>query len=346
VRETVRPEQIQKLLATEASPAKQRACLQFLYESPDLCIEQFELWTESEAERIRRSKPFPEDRDGIPIFGEALDLFTGAVAHAPPALMAEGASYLLEKRRVGIVGSRQATGYGLSVTRKLVADMAGANVCVVSGGAYGIDAEAHKESLKQGIATCAVMAQGLDNDYPSGNAAIFQEMREAGVVLSQFAYGTKPRRDTFLLRNRTIAALSEVLVVIEAPMVSGSLSTAHSARAMGRPVLVVPGNVDLPGFDGSNRLIREGATLVVDGKQVLEELGLQPALPFSDSTLDEDSLTPTQRKILDMLRTAPQSTEQLSLQLGYSAQEIQLEMTMLELEERVYRDGPNWGASV
>jgi DNA processing protein len=190
------------------------------------------------------------------------------------------------------------------------------------------------------------MAQGLDNDYPSGNAAIFQEMRQAGVVLSQFAYGTKPRRDTFLLRNRTIAALCEVLVVIEAPMVSGSLSTAHSAKTMGRPVLVVPGNVDLAGFEGSNRLIREGAKLVVDGKQVLEELGLQPALPFGDSSLDEESLTTTQRKILDMLRSVQLSTEQLSLQLGFSAQEIQLEMTMLELEGRVYRDGPNWGASV
>lgn len=144
---------------------------------------------------------------------------------------------------VAVVGARAATGYGEHVAGELAAEAAGGDVVVYSGGAYGIDAAAHRAVLAAGGTTVAVMAGGIERPYPAGHADLLSRVAATGAVVAEVACGTAPTRHRFLARNRLIAALSDATVVVEAGWRSGALNTAHHAQALGRPVGVVPGPV-------------------------------------------------------------------------------------------------------
>lgn len=181
-----------------------------------------------------------------------------------------------------IVGSRNASGYGLRVAERLARDLALAGITVVSGMARGIDAAAHRGALDGDGRTIAVLAGGPDVVYPPRNADLHGRILATGAVISEHPPGTEPHRAFFVERNRIMAALSGVSVIVEAALPSGSLVTADNALALGRPVGAVPGQLGIRVAEGTNELIREGATLIRDARDVLDLLyGVGADSPFA-----------------------------------------------------------------
>jgi DNA processing protein len=193
----------------------------------------------------------------------------------PTVLFCRGDLSALDRRRVAIVGTRRATEYGLGVARRLGARLAREGVAVVSGLARGIDGAAHQGLLRAGGAPpIGVVGTGLDVVYPRQHRQLWDDVAEAGLLLSEAPLGTRPDRWRFPARNRIIAALSEVVVVVESRRQGGSLYTVEDAIRRDRPVLAVPGPVTSAASYGTNRLIADGAQPVCDGADVLLSLGL------------------------------------------------------------------------
>jgi DNA processing protein len=191
----------------------------------------------------------------------------------PVGLWLRGEPSLLDPARpVGVVGSRAATAYGLGVATDWAAELAGAGAVVLSGAAYGIDAAAHRGALAVGRPTVAVLAGGLDLPYPRGNAGLIDRIAEHGLLVSECAPGSGVNRSRFLLRNRLIAALSHVVLVVEAGRRSGALSTAAWAEALLRPVAAVPGPVTSSLSLGTHHLIREQRAVLVSRPDEVSEL--------------------------------------------------------------------------
>lgn len=183
----------------------------------------------------------------------------------PPArIFTLGNTALLSQTALAIVGTRNPTAYGVRTTRTFAAALARAGVVVVSGMARGIDAAAHEAALDVNGATIAVLGTGVDVPYPAGHRALHARIVERGLVMSEMPPGAKAHRGSFPRRNRLIAALARAVIVTEAPVKSGALITANVANDIGRDVGMVPGNIDSPASQGSNRLLKDGAVPVLD----------------------------------------------------------------------------------
>jgi DNA processing protein len=193
----------------------------------------------------------------------------------PYALWLRGQADLRQAclRSVSMVGSRAATGYGAHVAGEIAADLGERGWAVVSGGAYGIDAAAHRGALATGAVTIAILACGVDYPYPAGHADLFATIAEHGLVISEWPPGRQPARLRFLVRNRTIAALSCGTVIVEAGERSGALNTARHAAQLGKPLMAVPGPVTSAQSAGCHRIIREwDATCVTRADHIIEML--------------------------------------------------------------------------
>lgn len=178
---------------------------------------------------------------------------------------------------IGVVGTRKASLYGLQTAKRMGYQIGRCGGIVVSGMAYGIDGMAMAGALTAGQMTVGVLGCGADIVYPASNRALFRDVEQYGCILSEFPPGTSPAKWTFPRRNRIISGLSCGVLVVEAPVKSGALITARQAADQGRDVFAVPGNIDLPTFEGSNRLLRDGAIMVSSGWDVLSEYeGLYP----------------------------------------------------------------------
>lgn len=217
----------------------------------------------------------------------------------PPAVLhvAGRLDPLYEVDSVGVVGARRATPYGLEVARDLGRGLARAGVPVVSGLALGVDAAAHGGAVEGGAAPVAVLAGGADVPYPARLRALHARVAERGCVVSEMPPGFVARRWCFVARNRIIAACSAVTVVVEAAVRSGSLSTADFAAQLGRTVAAVPGPVTSPLSAGTNALLAEGAVVVRDGRDVLDQLSAAGSfawLPDDEPTVE---LTPRLRRV-------------------------------------------------
>lgn len=193
---------------------------------------------------------------------------------APAVLFSEGRSELLTTiglaPAVAIVGARRATPYGLGVARSLARDLAAAGVTIISGLALGIDAAAHRGALDGGGTTIAVVGCGTDIPYPRANMRLRSELMQTGVVIGELPPGTTPRKWTFPARNRIIAALASVTVVVEGNERSGSLYTAEFARDIGHELAAVPGPITSPQSAGPNNLLFEGAHVVRGATDLLD----------------------------------------------------------------------------
>lgn len=193
-----------------------------------------------------------------------LGLWTLGSARVPPV-----------GRMIAIVGSREATRYGENATSMLVRAARNMGLTVLSGGAYGIDVQAHREALAtsgEGLPTVAVLAGGLDRLYPAGNIELLRQISEDGLLITEMPPGMRPNRYRFLNRNRLIAALASVTVVVEARYRSGALSTAHHAHGLNRSVGAVPGAINVPTSAGCHRLLKETPTLLIDDPSDLAAL--------------------------------------------------------------------------
>lgn len=199
----------------------------------------------------------------------------GHLADSPCWLFLRGRLPRPEAHAVAVVGTRDASPYGLRMAGALSADLAGSGVWIVSGFALGVDGAAHDATVAAGGRTLAVLGCGLDHDYPVAHGDLRQALAERGGLLTEHPPGVEPRRHHFPRRNRIVAALSAVVVVIEAAERSGALITARLALELGRDVLAVPGSVFRSGQAGCHRLIQQGAGLCTGADDVLEVLGLE-----------------------------------------------------------------------
>ncbi len=183
---------------------------------------------------------------------------------APPiALVVKGDPKLLTGNSLAIVGTRNPTQYGVRIAQDFAAGFVDRDWAIISGGAYGIDAAAHKGALIAEGVTVAVIAAGIDINYPAGNARLFAEIAELGCLVSEVIPGTPAIPARFLTRNRLIAALSNATLVVEAAFRSGSLRTARDAAELMRPVMAIPGPITSPVSEGCHRLIGERAAEIV-----------------------------------------------------------------------------------
>lgn len=256
-------------------------------------------------------------------------------ANVAPALYCWGNPGCLESPLVAIVGTRAATTYGKAAAQKFAEALARAGATIVSGGALGIDAAAHKGALAVGGKTAAVLLSGIERVYPRVHSGLFEQIKSSGCLLSQFAIGTFSSREYRpLMRNHTVAALCAAVVVVEAPERSGALSTAGAANELGRHVFVVPANIDNLNFRGSHALIRDGATLVDHPDQVSEALGL---MPVPEAVVDSP-VSEIQRKILSVLSGDPLASEFIVQRTGLDTSEVLSELTILEIEGKVLKD--------
>jgi DNA protecting protein DprA len=198
---------------------------------------------------------------------------------APPiGLVVKGKIESLTQRSIAIVGTRNPTPYGARIASDFAAGFVDREWIIVSGGAYGIDTHAHKGALIAEGVTIAVIASGIDINYPAGNERLFTEIAELGAIVSEVMPGTPAFPSRFLTRNRIIAALSVSTLVVEAAFRSGSLRTARDAAELMRPVMAIPGPINSPTSEGTHRLIGERAaeivTSVADAVELISSLDI------------------------------------------------------------------------
>ncbi|RYV51780.1 DNA-processing protein DprA [Pengzhenrongella frigida] len=284
---------------------------------------------------------------GTPTWPTALDDLGPA---APPCLWVRGGADLdlALRRSVALVGARAATGYGEHVAADLAAGLAERGFAIVSGGAFGIDAAAHRGALAVGGRTIVVLAGGVDRPYPAGNAALLARVVESGgSVVSEVPPGCVPSKSRFLQRNRLIAAGGQATVVVEAAWRSGALNTAGHAAALLRPVGAVPGPVTSMSSAGCHRLLRDGAAVcVTDAAEVAELAGVAGtdlAPERFGVSAEVDGLDESARKVLDALPVVrPASPESIARAAGLSVAAVLAALGPLELEGLAEREGPCW----
>ena len=223
---------------------------------------------------------------------------------APPVLWLRGradcAHELLAAPAVAIVGSRRPSSYGLEVAEELARGLSSAGIAVVSGLAMGVDAAAHRGALRSSTPrTVAVLGSGVDVVYPRVNRRLYERILESGLVMSESPPGRRPFRWTFPARNRIMAALTAMTVVVEASEPSGSLITAAFAAELGRGVAAVPGRVTSATAAGSNRLLRDGAAVIRDAGDVLDEMFGVGGSSRLAAAASEPVLEPDERLVLE-----------------------------------------------
>ncbi len=270
------------------------------------------------------------------------------VPSPPPALFVEGDANLLWNPQVAIVGSRNATAGGIGNARDFARALLAAGLTITSGMAEGVDAAAHLAALEANAPTIAVVGTGTDVAYPRRHAGLAARIRASGAIVSEFLPGTEARPEFFPRRNRILAGLSLGTLVIEAAERSGALITARLAAEAGREVFAVPGSIHNPLARGCHRLIRQGAALVEDAREVIEALA-PVATELADALrarLNEPDLAdaavaavngsgpvldPEQRKLLAALGHDPVGIDALAQRTGLTVAELSSMLLLMEL---------------
>ncbi len=264
------------------------------------------------------------------------------IPYPPPFLLAKGTLVPEDCLAVAIVGTRGASYYGLKTARRLAGALATLGVTVVSGLARGIDTAAHQGALEMSGRTLAVLGCGLDVVYPPENRQLYQEIPGQGALISEFPLGEPPEARNFPIRNRLISGLALGVVVIEAGIKSGTGITVRYALDQGREVFAVPGPIDSPTSAGPHRLIQEGAKLVQNVEDILQELpGLRQAPgPLFASAGRPDQVEETvcparptpEDPLLALLGSEPVQLEELVQTARLSVQDVLARLTLLELQ--------------
>ncbi len=265
----------------------------------------------------------------------------------PPLLFWQGNPDALRGPAAAIVGTRRCTSYGLDVARELGRDLSRAGVSVVSGLALGIDGAAHEGALAGAAAPpVAVVGSGLDVVYPPRHRPLWRRVREAGLILSESVPGAAPEAWRFPLRNRIIAALSQVVVVVESHASGGSLSTVRAAAERGITVMAVPGSVRSSSSAGTNRLLSEGVAPATDAQDVVVALSLEGvAIPTSSSrpmSVPQVEVEGEAATVLAAVDWTPTATEEILRRTGLPLGQGSALLTQLELSGLVRRRGSWW----
>ncbi|MEA2014485.1 MAG: DNA-processing protein DprA [Thermodesulfobacteriota bacterium] len=259
----------------------------------------------------------------------------------PPILYVRG-TLSSNDLNIAVVGSRRASTYGRFTTNRLCRELAMKGITIVSGMARGIDSAAHAGALAGKGRTIAVFGSGIDVIYPPENRKLFEKIADNGAVITEFPFSTQPLASNFPARNRIISGISLGVVVVEASEKSGSLITARVALEQGRDVFAVPGSIDSPGTKGTHRLIREGAKLVENTDDILEEI--LPQMNFNstvakpsdektlpDHSIESDGLNTGEKAILKLINKRPVHIDSLAADSGYQIHDILGILMSLEL---------------
>ena len=253
----------------------------------------------------------------------------------PPLLYLKGNDIPKGKTMVAVIGSRNPSHYGLKVTEEICQGLARREIIVVSGMARGIDSAAHWGCLSRKGFTIAVLGSGIDIIYPESNSKLFNYIIEKGSVITEFPLGTPPEAKNFPIRNRIISGLSKGVVVIEASKRSGSLITASLALEQGREVLAVPGSIESFKSTGTHLLIKQGAKLVENADDILEELGLNYPYFKEVDTNKKIALPPMEedeKRIYDILGNYPIHIDQIARHSKMDPARVAGLLTALELK--------------
>ncbi len=256
----------------------------------------------------------------------------------PPVLYVRGGFTAQDEWSLAVVGTRRPTYYGREVTEQIAGDLARNGVTIVSGLARGIDATAHRAALDTGGRTIAVFGCGLDVVYPSEHARLAREVMERGALVSEFPLGTRPKAENFPRRNRIMSGLSLGVLVVEAGQGSGALITAGLALEQNREVFAVPGSVLSPQSRGANRLIQEGAKLVLGCHDILEEFNLTMAA----QQLEMKEILPAtdaESVILSCLSPEPTHIDEVGRKCGLPISLVSSTLAMMELKGAIKQVG-------
>jgi DNA processing protein len=256
----------------------------------------------------------------------------------PPVLYVKGSIMENDAWAVAVVGTRRASSYGREVTRQLAASLARNGITVVSGMARGIDGEAHRAALEAGGRTIAVLGCGVDVIYPPEHRDLAAEITAHGALVSDYPMGTKPEGRNFPPRNRIISGLSLGVLVVEAGRRSGAHITADFAADQGRDVFAVPGSILARGSVGTNRLVQDGAKVVLGPEDILEELNLTMVVEQVEArqVLPADE---TEAVLLSHLSTEPVHVDELQRQLELPIAQVTSTLALMELKGMVRQVG-------
>lgn len=256
----------------------------------------------------------------------------------PPLIYVRGSILPEDECCLAVVGTRRPTAYGRQVTEELITDLAKNKITVVSGLAKGIDSIAHRAALDVGGRTLAVFASGLDIVYPAENARLARDIMECGALVSEYPLGTRPKADNFPRRNRIMSGISLGVLVIEAGEKSGALITAEQALQQNREVFAIPGSILSPMSRGTNSLIQQGAKLVRNYVDILEELNLA----IVTQQLEMKELLPSDKTevlLLKQFHGEPIHIDEICRCSGLAAALVSSTLTMMELKGMVKQVG-------
>ncbi|WP_018412456.1 DNA-processing protein DprA [Methyloversatilis thermotolerans] len=251
------------------------------------------------------------------------------IADPPSLLYVKGRLDLLDRRALAIVGARNATAQGVVNARQFARELACGGLTIVSGLALGCDAAAHEGALDGIGSTIAVIGTGADRIYPPRNQELARRIAELGAIVTEFPLGTPALRENFPRRNRIISGLARGVLVVEAAARSGTLITARLAGEQGREVFAIPGSIHSPLSKGCHQLIRQGAKLVDDARDILSELQAAPAAAV------EKASDAGEQRLLDAMGYDPVGIDLLAQQTGLTADTLSATLLALELEKRV-----------
>lgn len=270
-------------------------------------------------------------------------IYPAGLCHLPTpplALFFRGSPAALRLPAVAIVGTRRPTPNGNRLARHLGAVIASAGHAVVSGGASGIDSAAHAGAVGAEGVTLVVLGSGLLRPYPSQNRPLFDSVCERGALISEYPPSIGPFKHHFPLRNRIIAALGQRLVVVQAPLASGTHSTVQVALDLGRDVYACPWHPDVAEGAGCRQLIDDGATPVYDGSELAR--ADIPYRQFSGTSFAQAGFTPAEERILGLLATGPRTVTDLVAACGLPVETVLALLTGLELSGDVAGNSPSW----
>ena len=262
-----------------------------------------------------------------------------AIANSPKRLYFKGK--LPERRQpaVAIVGTRRPTNYGKEVTYTIASELAARGIIILSGLALGVDAIAHQAALDVRGITIAVLGNGIDIIYPAANQNLAKSIIEkGGAIISEYEPGIEARDYRFLERNRIISGLSDAIIITEAAIRSGTMSTAARALEQGKEVFVVPGNITSPLSAGCNRLIKQGANPITCADDVLEIIAPELLKGQSITPLGQ---TPLESKIIKLIQSGVRNGEELQIRSNVDISEFSQTITLMEISGTIRGLGGN-----
>jgi DNA processing protein len=302
----------------------------------------------SQLQRLRECASTDPSRDldtltrlGIEIVESSDSLYPPrlrTIPDPPPILFARGRLEADDQYSIAIVGSRRASNYGLSIAERFARELCGYGLCIVSGGARGVDSHAHRGAMRGNGRTVAVVGCGLDLAYPAENRTLYDEIVSSGrgAVVSEYPIGAQPDPWRFPTRNRLISGLSLATVVVESPISSGAIITASIAAEQGRDVFAIPGSIENGRSSGCHRLIQEGAKLVERAEDIVDELGI---LRLTAETQSEPRLMaaptiaiePDRKAVLETLSLDARHVDQIAAACGQPVAAVTGILTLLEM---------------